>query len=372
MIPVYAPLLDGNEERYVLDCVKTNWISSAGRYIDAFEAAFARYCGAKHGVACSSGTAALHLAVAALGIGSGDEVIIPNFTIIASANMVILAGAKPVLAEVDPDTWCIDPAKIEEKITSRTKAVMPVHMYGHPCEMDQIMDMARRHGLYVIEDAAEAHGAEFRGRRVGSFGHVNAFSFYGNKILTTGEGGMVVTDDDALAERARLLRNQGFREPRFVHDTVAFNYRMTNLQAAIGLAQVETADRKVERKCEIARRYIERLGNQRGLVLPVERSWAKNVYWMFGVRVTEEFGRGRADVMAMLRHKGVDTRNFFFPISQQPVYRNGGDPRFPDVSETYPVSDELYRTGFYLPSGPGLTDAQVDEVAGKLLECMGS
>ena len=235
-IPVCEPLLDGNERKYVLDCLDTSWISSAGKYIPAFEHAFSRYCGARHGIACSSGTAAIHLALLALEIGPGDEVIVPCFNLIAGVNAVMLTGARPVLVDVDPRTWCLDPALLAEKITSRTKAIMAVHMYGHPCDMDPILDLARRHGLRVIEDGAEAHGAEYKGRRVGGLGDVGCFSFYGNKIITTGEGGMVVTNDEGLAARSALLRNQGFEESRFVHREMGFNYRLTNMQAAIGLA----------------------------------------------------------------------------------------------------------------------------------------
>ena len=231
-IPVCEPVLDGRERAYVLDCIDGNWISSLGRYIPAFEEKFSNYCGASHGVACSSGTAALHLAVESLGVGLGDEVIIPAFTLIVSANVVALTGATPVLVDVEPDTWCIDPALIEERITPKTKAIMAVHMYGHPADMTAIRSIAQRYGLSVIEDCAQAHGAEVRGRRVGGLGDVSTFSFYGNKIITTGEGGMVVTNNDRLAARARLLRDQAFEKERFVHRAVGFNYRMTTIQAA--------------------------------------------------------------------------------------------------------------------------------------------
>lgn len=368
MIPVCAPELDGNEERYVLDCLRTNWISSAGKYITAFEERFSSYCGAKYGVACSSGTTAIHLALEALGIGPGDEVIIPCFTLIVSANMVILTGAKPVLVDADPKTWCIDPERIGEKITPRTKAIMVVHMYGHPCDMDPIMELARRHGLFVIEDAAEAHGAECKGRKAGAIGDVGCFSFYGNKIITTGEGGMVVTNNPELAERARLLRNQAFEEPRFVHRFIGFNYRMTNIQAALGLAQCEKIEEKVERKREIARLYTELLKDEPGLTLPYEAPWAKNVYWMYGILIGDGFGVSRDELMRKLKDKGVDTRAFFYPMHLQPVYQ-GDDPRLPDTSGEYPVSSDLAKRGLYLPSGPGLTRSQIEEVVDKVLEC---
>ena len=368
MIPVWEPVLDGNEERYVRDCLETNWISSLGRYITRFEEAFAGWCGMPHGTACSSGTAALHLSLVALGVGPGDEVLIPDFTLIVSANTVIQAGARPVLVDVDKRTWCLDPARLEEKITPRTRAVMPVHMYGHPCDMPAIFEIARRHGLSVIEDCAEAHGAEIAGRKVGTFGQAGCFSFYGNKILTTGEGGMVLTSDPELATRLALLRDQGFEPPRFVHHVMGFNYRLTNLQAAVGLAQTERAEQKVERKRELARWYLEAFAGCPDVELPWEAPGAKNVYWMFGVKLGPRFSQGRDAVMAELKGKGIETRAFFCPMHLQPVFR-GEDPRFPDITGDYPVSEELWRSGLYLPSGLGVTRAQVEEVAGKLLEC---
>jgi perosamine synthetase len=368
MIPVCEPVLDGDEIKYVLDCLETNWISSAGKYIEQFEEKFSSYCGVPFGVACSSGTTAIHLALAALGIGPGDEVIIPDFTLIVSANMVVLTGAKPVLVDVDRRTWCMDPELIEERITPRSRAIMAVHMYGHPCDMEAIMALASRYNLYVIEDCAEAHGAEVNGQKVGSFGHASCFSFYGNKILTTGEGGMVVCKDAAIAERLRLLRNQGFQQPRFVHEVIGFNYRMTNIQAAIGLAQTELVERKVERKRRIGQTYNELLSGQSDLTLPVEELWAKNVYWMYGILVEESFGVKKDDLMRLLRDKGVDTRSFFCPMSLQPAYR-GDNPSFPDASGEYPVSVDLWNRGLYLPSGLGLTAEQMEEVVEKLLEC---
>ena len=367
VIPVWEPVLDGSEKKYVIDCLDTAWISSMGDYITRFEESFARYCGVRHGIACSSGTTAIHLAIASAGIGAGDEVILPDFTLVACANMIILAGARPVPVDVDPEIWCLDPSRIEAKITPRTRGILAVHMYGHPCDMDAINDIARRHELLVIEDGAEAHGAEVNGRRVGSLGAVGAFSFYGNKILTTGEGGMVVTSDDDLARRARLLRNQAFGEPRFVHHDFGFNYRMTNLQAAIGLAQCERIEQKVGRKREIARIYLDLLQGQPDLTLPAERPWAKNVYWMFGVLLGDGFGVPRDEVMRRLKNSGVETRAFFHPLHSQPVYK-GSDPRYPDTTGVYPVSEDLWNRGLYLPSGLGLTRVQQEEVVWKLME----
>jgi perosamine synthetase len=370
MIPVWEPVLDGNEKRYVLDCLETNWISSLGSYITRFEETMARWCGVTHAVACSSCTTALHLALTALGIGPGDEVLIPDFTLVVSANTVIQAGARPVLVDAEPKTWCIDPAKIEAKVGPRTRAIMPVHMYGHPCDMEAILSIARRHRLLVIEDCAEAHGARIGGRPVGSFGDAACFSFYGNKILTTGEGGMVLCSDPALADRMRLLRNQAFDHPRFVHREIGFNYRLTNVQAAIGLAQAEKADEKVEKKREVARWYAEAFAGVEDVELPWEAPGAKNVYWMYGVKLGDTFRRGRDGVMAAMKEKGVETRAFFCPMHRQPVFQKS-DPRFPDVSGEYPVSDDLWKRGLYLPSGLGLTRAQVGEVVEKLAGCRG-
>jgi perosamine synthetase len=367
-IPVCEPVLDGAEEQYVLDCLRTNWVSSLGEYITRFEEAFSRFCEADHGVACSSGTAALHLALEALGVGPGDEVIVPAFTLIVSANTVCLAGATPVLADVDPRTWCIDPGCIEAKITPRTKAIMVVHMYGHPADMKAIMEIAERYGLKVIEDCAQAHGAECHGLRVGSLGHVAAFSFYGNKIITCGEGGMVVTNGAGIAERARLLRNQAFTAERFVHYEVGFNYRMTNIQAAIGLAQCERLEEKIAQKIELARVYTELLAGEESLTLPHEAPWAKNVYWMYGILVNESFGLTMGELRRELRERGVDTRAFFHPLHLQPVYR-GGHRRWPDLRGSYPVAEDLGRRGLYLPSGYTVTREIQEEVVRRLLDC---
>jgi perosamine synthetase len=368
MIPVCEPLLDGREMKYVVDCIETNWISSAGKYISLFEKKFSQYCDMPFGVACSNCTTGLHMAMVAMGIGPGDEVIVPDFTLIVSANTVILTGAKPVLVDVDPKTWCIDAGLIEEKITPRTKAIMVVHMYGHPCDMTSIMNIAKKHGLRVIEDCAQAHGAEVNGRKAGSFGDAACFSFYGNKILTTGEGGMVLCRDEKLAKKMQLLRNQGFQEPRFVHEVMGFNYRITNVQAAIGLAQTEMVEEKIEKKTWLGREYNELLADVPDITLPYEEPWAKNVYWMYGILVGENFGPKKDELMQLLRTKGVDTRSFFCPMSLQPVFK-GTDSRYPDVSGLYPVSVDLWNRGLYLPSGLGITRAQMEEVAQKVREC---
>ncbi len=368
MIPVCEPLMNGRESIYVKDCIDTNWVSSAGKYIPMFEEKFSAYCDMPHGIACSNCTTGLHMSLVALGIGPGDEVIIPDFTLIVSANTVILAGAKPVLVDVDPKTWCIDASLIEEKITSQTKAIMPVHMYGHPCNMPAIMALAEKYDLFVIEDCAQAHGAEVNGKKAGSFGDVACFSFYGNKILSTGEGGMVLCRDPALAAKLQLLRNQGFQEPRFVHDIMGYNYRMTNIQAAMGVAQTEMVEDKIARKRFIGSMYNDLLAGTPDLTLPYEEPWAKNVYWMYGIVVGDGFGRTKDELMSMLHDKGVDTRSFFCPMSRQPVFE-GSDPRFPDISGMYPISVDLWNRGLYLPSGLGLTRTQMEGVVTKLLEC---
>ena len=368
MIPVSEPVLRGREAEYVAECLNTGWISSSGRFIDAFEDAWASYCGRRFGVAVGNGTVALQLAVTALRIAPGDEVIMPTFTIISCALAVIYAGATPVLVDSDPETWCMDVGQIEAKITSRTRAIMPVHIYGHPVDMNPLLRLAQRHGLAVIEDAAEAHGAEYLSsdgdgdawRRCGSFGDMSCFSFYANKLVTTGEGGMIVTDDDRLAQRLRSLRNLAFEpERRFLHRELGFNFRLTNIQAAIGLAQVEQIDETVARKRAIGRRYAAALSGVGGVRLQPERDWAKSVYWMNGLVLDRATGLDARDLAERLRPLGVDTRPFFLGMHRQPALLERG--LF--GGETYPVADEIAELGLYLPSGVGLTDDQVNAVA---------
>ena len=281
MIPVCEPLLGAKEQEYVAEAIRSSWISSTGGFIDRFEDSFASFCGCSHGITTTNGTTALHVALAACDIGPGDEVILPSFTMVSTALAVVYTGATPVLVDSEADTFNIDPARIEEKVTSRTKAILPVHMYGHPCEMDSILAIAKDRGLYVIEDAAEAHGAEINGRRIGGVGHVGCFSFYANKIVTTGEGGMVVTNDDQIADRVRRLKNLSHSpERRFLHTEVGFNYRMTNVQAAIGVAQMERIDELIEMRRNNAALYNAHLANVPGIQGPVERPDAKNVYWI--------------------------------------------------------------------------------------------
>lgn len=370
MIPVCEPTLSGNELEYVTDCLKTNWISSGGKYLKKFEEAFASYCGASHCVACCNGTAALHLALAAVGVGPGDEVVIPSFAMIAVCNAVMYTGATPVLVDSERDTWNMDVPRAINAFTGKTRAVVAMHTYGHPVDMDPLMEAAAARGITVIEDAAEAHGAEYKGRRCGGIGKLAAFSFYGNKILTTGEGGAVVTSDPKIAERIRYFENHCFGEPRFLHNDIGFNYRMTNIQAAIGLAQVEKAGALVEARRRNARLYNELINDIPGVTLPPEAQWAKNVYWMYGILLGPDFPLRRDDAMAALKAKGVDTRAFFHPMHLQPCY-SGDLPNRPVVSGQTPVCEELGAAGLYLPSSSHLTEAEITTVAAALREIGG-
>ncbi len=353
-IPVYTPLLNGREEKYVLDAVRSGWISSLGRYVNRFEEDFARFCGVRNAVSVSNGTVALHLALHALGIGPGDEVIVPSLTFVATANAVHYTGATPVFADVDATTWCIDPADVARRTTSRTRAIMPVHLYGHPAPMDELCALAEEHDLLIVEDAAEGHGAQIGERMAGSLGDIAAFSFYANKIVTTGEGGMLTTDDDALAARCRMLRDHAMPpQRRYWHDEVGFNYRMTNLQAAVGVAQMERIASLIARKRAIAARYIERLSGLPGLTLPAERPGCTSVYWMVSLLVEPPFPLTRDALILALREQGIDSRPFFYPLDMLPPYFSP-TPR--------PVSLQLSGTGLNLPSSPALTDAQVDYI----------
>src|SRR6476646_5016435 len=369
MIPVNEPLLDRRELEYVSECVQTGWISSAGKFIEEFEEKWAAYCGRGYGIAVSNGTVALQVAAACLGLQPGDEVIMPTFTIISCALAAVYNGAVPVLVDCDPRTWCMDVDQVKAKISERTRAIMPVHIYGHPVDIDPILKLAEQHGLAVIEDAAEVHGAEYLSgrdttkptwRRCGSFGTLSCFSFYANKLITTGEGGMVLTDDPMLAEKARSLRNLCFHgNRRFHHTELGFNFRLTNLQAAIGVAQLERIAEIIERKRWMGREYNRRLGDIKTLQLPVEESWAKNVYWMYGTVVAEESGMDAAAFALRLKEHGVETRPFFLGLHEQPVFQQRG--LF--VGERYPVSERIAAQGLYLPSGLALTEEQISRVS---------
>ena len=367
-IPVNEPLLDGNEKRYLAECIDTGWISSEGPFVQRFEQAFAARMGRKHGIAVTNGTAALDAAVAALGIGPGDEVILPTFTIISCILQIVRAGATPVLVDSDPRTWNLDVTQIEAKITPRTKAILVVHLYGLPVDLDPVLALAERHDLKLIEDAAEAIGQTYRGRPCGSFGDLSTFSFYPNKHITTGEGGMLLTDDDDLAETCRGLRNLCFKPgKRFVHERLGWNLRMTNLQAALGLAQLERLDEFIARKRAMGAAYTERLREVPGLQLPLAATdYAANVYWVYGVVLDEALGFDAEEAMRRLGAMGIGTRPFFWPMHEQPVLRGMG--LF--VGEEYPVSERLARRGFYLPSGVALTAEELERVTKAVRESL--
>ena len=359
IIPVCEPTLGGNELKYVQQAVETNWISSAGGFIRDFEARFAEECGAKYGIACANGTVALHLALATLGLQPGDEVILPTFTMIATINAVTYCGATPVLVDNEPAFWQMDVEDVARKITPRTKAIIPVHIYGHPVDMDALNALACEHDILVIEDAAEAHGAEYKGRRTGGLGAAAAFSFYGNKILTTGEGGMITTNDQDIARLAWNLRDHAFSSERhFWHKFVGFNYRMTNLQAAVGLAQVERLDELVAARRRNAALYTSLLRDIPGIITPPEAEWAKNVFWMYGIMVERNaYGMNRDELRRVLADNGIETRTFFIPMHCQPVYWNTFK------GQRFPVAERLCRDGFYLPSSSSLTVGEIERVA---------
>ncbi len=368
-IPVNVPLLEGNEEKYVSDCLRTGWISSEGPAVREFEEKFAARMGRKFGIAVCNGSAALDAAVAALRLNPGDEVLLPSFTIISCAAAIVRAGAMPVVVDCDPATWNSTAAHFAEKITSRTRAIMVVHLYGLPTDMDPVLALAKEHGLAVIEDAAEMHGQTYRGKPCGSFGDLSTFSFYPNKHITTGEGGMIVTDDAQLAERCRSLRNLCFKPGRrFVHDELGWNLRMTNLQAALGLAQLEQLDTFVERKRHLGATYQKLLAPLRDRVeLPLaETGYAKNIYWVFGIVLKATVPFDAEEAMRRLEKKGIGTRPFFWPMHEQPVFRNRGW----FVDTRLPVAENLARRGFYVPSGLALSDAQMQRVAQAVSEIL--
>lgn len=374
MIPVYTPTLIGNEAAYVKDCVESGWVSSAGRYVERFEQDWARYCGMRHGVAVSSGTAAIQIAVDALRLGPGDEVIMPSFTIISCALAVLRAGAVPVVVDCDPETYCIDVDQVAAAVTPRTRAIMPVHLYGHPANMDALLSLAEQHGLAIIEDAAQAHGSEYFSRRgvdegwhrCGGLGTLSAFSFYANKLVTTGEGGMVLTNSAELAERCRSLRNLCFQPRRFRHEELGYNFRLTNVQAAIGVAQVERIAESMLSKRSIGARYDALLASVKTLHLPTIRSWARVNCWMYAVVLTDEADMDAFEFAARLKEKGVDTRPFFMGLHEQPVLRARG--LFQGLH--LPVTERLYRRGLYLPSGQALTIMQIQYVAGAVRDVL--
>ena len=360
MIPVFTPWLPESARGYVLDCLDSGWISSLGLYVPRFEEELARFCEARHAVATANGTVALHLALAVLGIGPGDEVLVPDLTFVATANAVHYTGAKPVLVDVDTRTWGIDPEDARRKLTPRTRAVIPVHLYGRPVDLDPLLALAAEHGLEVVEDAAEAHGARYKGRRVGALGRVGAFSFYGNKIFTTGEGGALVTNDPELAARAAFLRDHAMDpQRRYYHPEIGFNYRMTNIQAALGCSQLEHADEILGRRQAIARAYDAGLAGIPGLAQAAANPWEESICWMYSVLVEPAFGADRDAVSAGLRARGIDSRPFFVPLHEMPPYRCDG---------AFPAATLLSRQGINLPSGTALTADEIATVCGALRE----
>jgi len=368
MIAVNEPLLGERELEYVTECIKTGWISSAGHFIEEFEEKWAAYCGMAHGVAVSNGTTALQVAVGCLDFDPGDEVIMPTFTIISCALAILENGGIPVLVDCDPRTWCMDVLQVEARITPRTRAIMPVHIYGHPVDMDPLISLADKYHLEIVEDAAEVHGAEYLSgrfgddpvwKRCGGMSDISTFSFFANKLITTGEGGMVLTNNAQYAEKARSLRNLCFRsDRRFYHTELGYNFRLTNLQAALGLAQMERFAHIIEKKRWMGAAYTERLKDIEVLQLPVEEPWARQVYWMYSVVLDESSGMDAVKFARRLQDMGIQTRPFFLGMHEQPVFHDRG--LF--LNEHYPVAERIARQGLYLPSGLALTEDQLDEV----------
>lgn len=376
MIPVNEPLLLEEDFASVDACMRSGWISSAGPQLEQFERDWSAYCGVSHGIAVSNGTTALQVAVEAVGVGAGDEVILPSFTIVSCASAVIRAGATPVLVDCDPVTFCMDPTEVAARVTPRTKAIMVVHMYGHPVDMDPILQTARRHGLRVIEDAAEVHGAQYlsgraaddaRWRRCGGMGDIATFSFFANKLITTGEGGMVVTADDELARRCRSLRNLCFQPSRrFLHEEHGWQFRMTSLQAALGLRQIGRMEQIMARKRWAAAAYSERLHDLSCLQLPAQMDWARSVYWVYGLVLADDVPFDAQELARRLAARGVETRPFFLGMHEQPVFHGLG--LF--AGERHPVTERIARRGLYLPSGLALTEPQIDAAAAATREIL--
>jgi perosamine synthetase len=363
-IPVAAPVLDGRETEYVMECMQTSWISSNGRFIGAFEEAFAKFCGVKHAIATNNGTTALHLALVGLDLQPGDEVIVPTLTYIASANAVRYCGATPVFVDSDPRTFNIDPADVAAKITPKTKGIMPVHLYGHSADMDPLLALAKQHNLFILEDAAEAIGATYKGRPVGSIGDCATFSFFGNKIITTGEGGMVTTNDDELAARLRIFRGQGMDpQRRYWFPVVGYNYRMTNIAAAIGLGQMERVEHHLAVRRSIGEAYnakLAKLGNK--IVLPTVEPWGKHVYWMYTIVLGDAVTRSRDEVMARMDAQGIETRPVFYPMHVMPPYLEPG--------ASYPAADHGSARGINLPTHGMLSEQDIDRVVAALQQAI--
>lgn len=363
IIPVAEPFIGKEEEKLVLEGMRSGWISSIGKYIDQFEKEFAKFCVTKYAITTSNGTAALHLCLVAGGLGAGDEVIVPSMTFVATANAVAYTGAKPVFCDCEKETWNIDPDEIKKKINARTKAIIPVHLYGHPANMGSILAIAKKYELLVIEDAAEAHGAMYKQKKVGSLGDMGCFSFFGNKIITTGEGGMVTTNNKEIAAKIRMFRDHGYsKKRRYYHPHIGFNYRMTNLQAAIGLAQVRKIENIIDRKREIALLYGKLLDPLcPKITLAPEASWAKNVFWMYSILINKSSKKTRDFVINELKKKGIDSRPFFFPIHKLPKYKTG---------EYLPVAEMLGSCGINLPSSVTLTSDKIKFICDNIKEIL--
>jgi len=359
-IPVMEPSLGGNELKYVSDCITSNWISSQGEYVKSFERSFSEYMDVEYSLTTSSGTTALHLSLVSMGIGPGDEVIVPDLTFAASANTVIHTGAKPVFVDVDKYTWTIDPKNIEEKLTKNTRAIMPVHLYGHPCDMDPIMEIAATHELFIVEDCAEALGAKYKGELVGVFGDIACFSFFSNKTITTGEGGMVITKSPDLYEKLLIWRDHGMSKARrYWHVVPGYNYRMTNLQAAVGLAQLEQIDTFLEQRQFVSRKYEAGLKDMLEITLPHEMEWAQNTYWLYTILLNKGSANiDRDDLILCLENEGIESRPIFYPLHMQPIYNCSG--------KEYPIAEEISGRGISLPSSNSLKKEEIQKVCQKL------
>lgn len=358
-IPVAEPEIGEEELQTVTEAVKSGWVSSKGPFIEEFEESFSNYIGMKHSVATSNGTTALHLALAALEIGKGDRVLVPSLTFVSVVNAVKYTGAQPVFVDSHPKYWCMDPSKIDGKIDSQTKAIIPVHLYGHPCDMHEITRIAEDNGLHIIEDCAEAHGAEYKGIKVGTFGVVSCFSFYGNKIITTGEGGMCLTNNEELADKMKILRDHGMNpDKKYWHDIIGFNYRMTNLQAALGIAQLNKIDLLIRKKRRIATEYKRLLEDLPAVKPAPQMVWAKSVYWLYSILVKNSL---RDKIIQHLERQGIETRPFFYPVHTLPPYKR---------NLTLPVAEQLSATGLNLPSGPRLSRSEIQEIVRYMRTCI--
>lgn len=363
-IPVSCPIIKEEEFEFINDALKKGDISGfAGEYISRFEQEFANYSDCKYGVATSNGTTALHLAMVLLGIGPGDEVLVSTYTNMATFFAVLYQGAKPIPIDIEPDTWNIDPYLIEKKISNKTKAIVVVHIFGHPVDMDPVLAIAKKYNLYVVEDCAEAHGATYKGKKVGSLGDIGCYSFYANKIITTGEGGMVVTNEKAIADRAASIKSLAFGDKnKFMHKEVGYNYRMTNLQAALGCAQMLKIDKIIEAKRTIATKYAERLSAIDALQLPIEKSYAKNVYWMYHLVLKENSGIERDSVIKKLYEKGIETRPGFIPFNMQEIFIAKGVTEY----SACPTANYVAKNSFYIPSSPALTVSEIEYITDNL------